>query len=72
MEKGMEKGLQQGLAQGVKLGIEQGINIGEQKGDKFRQFKMARKLLSKNFDMESIIEYTELTRDEIEGLSAGA
>ena len=58
--EGIEEGIEEGLAKGRKEGIEQ--------GQKESQIKIAKKMLHKGKSIEEIIEFTELTREEIEKL----
>ena len=56
----MEHALEDGLKQGIEQGIEQGT--------KQTEIKIARYLKSKAIDIETIIEATNLTKEEIEKL----
>ena len=55
-----EEGLEEGRKEGRKEGREQ--------GQKESQIKIAKKMLDKGKSIEEIIEFTELTREEIEKL----
>ena len=60
LEKGLERGLEQGLERGKKIGRDEGIR--EEK------IHNAKKMLEKNIPVETIIEITGLTKEEIENL----
>ena len=62
----IEEGLKEGIEQGIKQGIEQGIKQGEEQGAKKAKKEIARKMLEANKPIEEIMEYTELTKEEIE------
>ena len=47
---------------------QEGMEKGIQKGDKERSIKIAKKMLEKNKDIGEIVEFTELTKEEIEKL----
>ena len=56
----MENAKEEGLAKGIEQGIEQ--------GSKEKQLEIAKNMLNKNMDIETIIEITGLTEEEIEKL----
>ena len=56
MAKGLEEGIEKGIEQGIKKGIEQEKRM------------LAQKLKEDNVDIEKIIKYTGLTKEEIEKL----
>ncbi len=60
-ERGMERGIEKGIKQGIKQGIEQGA--------KEEQKEIARNMLEDGVDINMIIKYTNLTKEEIESLS---
>ena len=59
-EESLRIGIQQGIQQGIEQGIEQG------KHDTSLNF--AKNMLKNNYNIESIMEITGLSREEIEGL----
>ena len=61
-EEGRAEGLEEGRAEGRKEGHAEGLTEGKQ--------EIAKKLLAKGFDIETIAEITELTIEEIEKLKA--
>ena len=54
----------QALREGREEGFEQGIS----KGEKNKQIEIAKKMLSKDVPIENIVEFTGLTKEEIEKL----
>ena len=52
----------------LKTGIRQGREEGLQEGMKERSKAIAKKMLEKNKPIEEIMEFTELTKEEIEKL----
>ena len=65
MERGMEKGLQQGLQQGLEQGLEQGLQKGLERGKKIIKIENARKMLSKGYPIEDIVDIIGLTEEEL-------
>ena len=65
---GYNKGLEEGLEQGIQQGIEQGIQQGIQQASKAKSIEIAKKLLAKKIDIETIIESTGLSKEEIQSL----
>ena len=63
-----EEGLQEGLEQGMKQGIQQGKKEGIQEGKKEGIKETAKRLKEMKLDIDSIIEATGLTKEEIEKL----
>ena len=53
---------------GIERGIEQGIEQGITKGSKQKEIEIAKKMLEKNKEISEIIEFTGLTKEEIESL----
>lgn len=68
IEKGMEKGIEKGLAQGRAEGLKEGLKKGMEKGEKKGRYDIARNLLSMGLSVESIMQATGLSRDEITSL----
>lgn len=56
------------LATGYADGLEDGKIEGKEEGKKEEQIAIAKKMLLKGIDIESIMEFTELTKEEIESL----
>lgn len=55
--------------EGLKMGIEERLRTAEEKsGEKKNKIKIAKKLLEKNYEIEEIIELTELTEEEIQNI----
>ena len=54
--------------QGKTEGIEIGLKAGNEAGEKRKAFQMAKKMLSKDKPLEEIVEFTGLTKFEIEKL----
>ena len=50
---------------GEEFGKKQGIEIGEAKGKKEEKLAVAKKMKIKGLTTEEIMEYTELTKEEI-------
>ena len=63
-EGAYDDGLAQGKEQGIKQGIEQGI----EQGGKSKSIEIAKKMLSCGYDIEDIIELTDLSKEEIKNL----
>ena len=53
---------------GIERGIEQGIEQGITKGSKQKEIEIAKKMLEKNKEISEIMEFTGLTKKEIESL----
>lgn len=60
------KGYEDGIEQGIEKGIEQGIEQGIEKGIKEGILNVAKNMLSKNINTDSISELTGLSIEEIE------
>lgn len=75
IEKGIEQGIQQGIEQGIEKGIQQGIEQGIEKGKESgvleNKMNTVKKLLSKNFDWETITDITEVTKEEFDEYCKG-
>jgi predicted transposase/invertase (TIGR01784 family) len=67
-ETDMTSNLLTAEARGEAIGKARGEAIGEARGEKKKAYEFATKLLKKNRPIEEIIEYTGLTREEIEEL----
>ena len=64
MNYAKKTGIEEGIKRGIKQGIEQGMNVGK----KEEKIKIAKNMLKKNFDIDSISEITNLTKEEIKNL----
>lgn len=54
--------------EGFEEGLEKGREEGREEGENIKAKKTARKMIKKKIDIETIIEFTELTREEIKKL----
>ena len=64
--------INKGIVEGIEKGKLEGIEEGLQKGEKDKAIKMARKLLFKGVDIETILEAAEiLSAEEIQSLKTG-
>ena len=68
LKRGMEEGFIEGKERGLKEGKEQGLKEGKEKGKKENQLEIAKKMLNKGKSIEEIIEFTELSKEEIKEL----
>ena len=57
-----------GLAEGRAEGRAQGIIEGRAEGERKKQIEMAKKMLAKGKPLDEIMEFTELTKEEIENI----
>ncbi|NEP29880.1 MAG: hypothetical protein F6K49_51285, partial [Moorea sp. SIO3I6] len=62
--RGMEKGIQQGKQEGIEQGLQQGI----QQGKKEEKIAIARSCREQGLDVETIMNITQLSREEIESI----
>ena len=62
LQEGLEKGLQEGLEKGIQEGLEKGL----QEGEKAKAIEIAKKMLIKGKSIDEIIEFTDLSKEEIE------
>ena len=68
MKKGEEKGRVEGIKIGEEKGLEKGIKIGEEKGKVETKIEIAKMMISKGVDIDSISEFTGLSKSELEML----
>ena len=68
--EGFEAGIQQGISQGRSEGIQLGISQGRSEGIQQKAIETAISMLKDNFNIDTIIKYTELSRNTVEGLIA--
>lgn len=69
LERGREEGRKLGLEQGIKQGLEQGQKIGLEQGQKMARIEMAKAMLKKGLDVNTVSAVTNLTIDEINKIS---
>ena len=67
-EEGLKEGRKEGKEEGRKEGKEEGIKEGREEGAKQKSFDIAKRMLEKGIDVETISELTGLTEKEISGL----
>ena len=64
-EEGREEGHKEGKEEGLKEGKEEGIKEGRAEGAKQKSFDIAKRMLEKGIDIETISELTGLTAEEV-------
>ena len=64
-ETGREEGHKVGKEEGLKEGKEEGIKEGLKEGAKKKSFDIAKRMLEKGIDIETIPELTGLTAEEV-------
>ena len=62
---GKEEGLKEGREEGRKEGKEEGLKEGREEGAKQKSFDIAKRMLEKGLDIETISELTGLTAEEV-------
>ena len=67
-EEGLKEGRKEGKEKGRKEGKEEGIKEGREEGAKQKSFDIAKRMLEKGIDIETISELTGLTEKEISEL----
>lgn len=65
LKRGMEKGMERGIQEGIKEGIKEGIREGIREGEKQANEAIARRLLEKGMDLNTIMEITGLDSEQI-------
>lgn len=68
LEKGLQQGLEQGLQQGLEQGLEKGLEKGRIEGKLETELKIAKRLLTENYDPTIIAKITGLSLEKIEQL----
>src|SRR5690625_132929 len=63
--KAMQEGRQEGIQKGIQEGIQEGIQKGIQEGKQEEKEAIARRLLTKGMDVESIVEVTGLEKERV-------
>ena len=66
MKAGMAEGIARGLEEGRARGIAEGKAEGKVEGREEEKVESAKRMLRKNMDIETIMEITELSKEEIE------
>ena len=68
-EEGREEGLKVGREKGLEEGHKKGHKEGKEEGAKQKSFDIAKRMLEKGIDIETISELTGLTEKEISKLN---
>ncbi len=68
IEKGLTEGLAKGMEKGMEKGLEKGLTEGMEKGQKESQYSIARLMKKNGEPMDKIIQYTQLSKEEIDSL----
>ena len=68
LKEGREEGHKEGKEEGLKEGKEEGIKEGREEGAQQKSFDIAKRMLEKGIDIETISELTGLTEKEISEL----
>lgn len=69
LDTALAEGLERGREEGRKLGLEQGIKQGLEQGQKMARIEMAKTMLKKGLDVNTVSAVTNLTIDEINKIS---
>ena len=69
IEYARESGREEGFKVGLKEGREEGHKAGKEEGAKQKSFDIAKRMLEKGIDIETISELTGLTEKEISKLN---
>ena len=64
VEKGKKEGIEEGLEQGKQVGLEEGLMKGKQE----EQYQIASNLKESGIDLQTIVNCTGLTLEEVEKL----
>ena len=64
-EEGREEGLKVGREKGLEEGHKKGHKEGKEEGAKQKSFDIAKRMLEKGIDIETISELTGLTAEEV-------
>ena len=67
-EEGLKEGRKEGKEEGLKEGKEEGIKEGRAEGAKRNSCDIAKRMLEKGIDIETISELTGLTAEEVSSL----
>ncbi len=66
--QGLRRGYSKGMEKGLKEGMEKGLEKGLEKGRAEERFSIARNMKSSGLDIQSIMNFTGLTKEEIDSL----
>ena len=66
LHKGIRDGLKQGIEKGIEQGMKQGMKQGVKQGVKQEKIEIAKRMLEKGMNLNSIMEITGLSKEEIE------
>ena len=69
IESGLKKGFDKGLKEGMQKGRAEGLAEGLAEGMKQERYEIARKLLEVGIPLESIMQATGLSKDDIKQLT---
>jgi DNA repair protein RadC len=67
-KEALKIGKEAGLKEGKKIGLEKGMKKGRKEGKNVRSLEIAKKMKKKGESVETISEYTGLSKEEIEKL----
>ena len=67
-QKGLEEGRQKGLEEGRQKGLEEGHQLGLEEGEKNKAKQIAKSMIQKDFDNETIADITGISLEKIEAL----
>ncbi len=67
-EAGKREGINIGRAEGMDIGRAEGMSIGKSEGKKDTICKIVRKMLNNKMKDEEIMEYVDITKEELEKL----
>ena len=67
-DKGMKQGIEQGMKQGMQQGMQRGIEQGRAEGEKQGRYEVAQKLLAMGLPIESVLQATGLSKDDVKQL----
>ena len=68
IEYARESGREEGREEGHKVGKEEGLKEGREEGAKQKSCDIAKRMLEKGIDIETILELTGLTAEEVSRL----
>lgn len=66
--EGLEEGLERGKSDGIEIGLERGLEKGRFEGMEEGTISIAKRMLKDNSPIEKIMEYTRLSKKEIENI----
>ncbi|MEW5323467.1 Rpn family recombination-promoting nuclease/putative transposase [Geobacillus thermoleovorans] len=66
IREGIKQGIEQGIKQGMKQGMKQGVEQGRKKGIEEGKTDIAKRMLAKGYDVQTIHELTGLPIEKIE------